>query len=364
MATLIITGGAGFIGSNAVNFFFQRGHRVVVVDKLTYAADVSRLPPETEVYKEDILDLDWKGVIDEHKPQAVLNFAAESHVDRSIQDTAGPVFVNSNILGVYKIVQGLRAAQHRADFIQVSTDEVLGDFDLDPETRGYCELDRLKPGNLWPCNRPVGALLDFNPGYKNPKTRERILWECADQKCSQMTTEELEEVFVKSITKKEVLKPIGGAFETLAALVKRNDAFVKMWQIETDIKEIYQVPYVPFAAFYQMFAQLDGYLGLAPLTTVFFNRSKSNLKWLEYTVHGMATIASRVGPYADSIEHEKTGLLIEDNRDWLDAINYLLDNPEKHAELLKNATAEVKENYDISKNYVMWQNALSAVLKM
>jgi hypothetical protein len=77
----------------------------------------------------------------------------------------------------------------------------------------------------------------------------------------------------------------------LKALVKRNDAFVKMWQIETDIKEIYQVPYVPFAAFYQMFAQLDGYLGLAPLTTVFFNRSKSNLKWLEYTVHGMATIA-------------------------------------------------------------------------
>lgn len=71
--------------------------------------------------------------------------------------------------------------------------------------------------NLWPCNRPVGALLDFNPGYKNPKTRERILWECADQKCSRMTTEELEKVFVESITeKKEDPKPIGGAFETLA----------------------------------------------------------------------------------------------------------------------------------------------------
>lgn len=150
----------------------------------------------------------------------------------------------------------------------------------------------------------------------------------------------------------------------LKELVKRQDVFIKMWQIKTDIPEIYQVPYVQFADFYQMFSQLDGYLGLAPLTTVFFNKSKSNLKWLEYTVHGMATIASKVGPYADSIEHEKTGLLIEDNHDWLDAINYLLDNPEKHAELVKNATAVVKEKYDVSKNYIMWENALNEVLKL
>lgn len=159
MATLIVTGGAGFIGSNAVDFFFRRGNRVVVVDKLTYAADVARLPPGIEVYKEDIVDLDWKGVIDRHKPQAVINFAAESHVDRSIQDTAGPVFINSNILGVYKIIQGLRAAQHRADFIQVSTDEVLGDFDLELETKGYCELDRLKPNNLYAATKASAELL-------------------------------------------------------------------------------------------------------------------------------------------------------------------------------------------------------------
>jgi glycosyltransferase involved in cell wall biosynthesis len=150
----------------------------------------------------------------------------------------------------------------------------------------------------------------------------------------------------------------------LKEVVKRKDAFLKLWQIDVGIPEAYQVPYVPFAAFYQMFSQLDGYVGLAPLTTVFFNKSKSNLKWLEYTAHGMATIASRVGPYADSIEHEKTGLLIEDNHDWLDAINYLLDNPEKHAELVKNAAAVVKEKYDISKNYVVWEDALKAVLKL
>lgn len=148
----------------------------------------------------------------------------------------------------------------------------------------------------------------------------------------------------------------------LKEVAKRTDTFIKLWQIKSDI-DAYQVPYVPFPAFYQMFSQLDGYIGLAPLTTVFFNKSKSNLKWLEYSVHGMATIASKVGPYADSIEHEKTGLLIEDNRDWLDAINYLLDNPEKHAEMVKNAQAVVKEQYDISKNYVMWENALLDVMR-
>jgi len=150
----------------------------------------------------------------------------------------------------------------------------------------------------------------------------------------------------------------------LKEVAKRNDVFIKLWQIKTDIPEAYQVPYVPFAAFYQMFSQLDGYLGLAPLTTVFFNKSKSNLKWLEYTVHGMATIASKVGPYADSIEDGKTGILIEDNHDWLDAINYLLDNPEKHAELVKNAMDVVKEKYDMAKNYVMWENAIKDVLKI
>lgn len=150
----------------------------------------------------------------------------------------------------------------------------------------------------------------------------------------------------------------------LMAVSKRDDALIKLWHIENEIKNAYNVPYVPFAAFYQMFSQLDGYIGLAPLTTVFFNKSKSNLKWLEYTAHGMVTIASNVGPYADSIEDGKTGILVSDNRDWADAINDLLDHPEKHAEILKNAEAELHENYDIEKNYVMWEKAINEVLGM
>lgn len=159
MATMIVTGGAGFIGSNAVNYFHRLGHKIVVVDKLTYAADLSRLPVGTEVYQEDIVNLDWKNVIDTFKPQWILNFAAESHVDRSIDATVGDVFVKSNVLGVQKIIQGIRAAQFRADLIQISTDEVLGDFETDLETRGYCELDRLKPNNLYAATKASAELI-------------------------------------------------------------------------------------------------------------------------------------------------------------------------------------------------------------
>lgn len=149
MATFIITGGAGFIGSNAANYFYTAGHKVIVVDKLTYAADKSRIHPDIALLEKDIVDLDWAATIDERQPKAILHFAAESHVDKSIVAGAGPEFLRSNVLGVYQIIQGIRAAQHKTDLIHISTDEVLGDFPVDIETMGYTELERLKPNNLY-----------------------------------------------------------------------------------------------------------------------------------------------------------------------------------------------------------------------
>lgn len=54
---------------------------------------------------------------------------------------------------------------------------------------------------IWPCNRPVGALLDVLPGYRNPKTREKLLWECPDQKCAQWTTQDLDKAFLEALTR-------------------------------------------------------------------------------------------------------------------------------------------------------------------
>jgi dTDP-glucose 4,6-dehydratase len=149
MATFIITGGAGFIGSHAVHHFYTSGHKVIVVDKLTYAADKNRIHPEVLLIEKDIVDLDWAATIDEHNPKAVINFAAESHVDKSLVAGAGLQFIQSNVLGVYQIVQGIQRAKHKADLIHISTDEVLGDFPLDMETLGFTELERLRPNNLY-----------------------------------------------------------------------------------------------------------------------------------------------------------------------------------------------------------------------
>jgi len=55
--------------------------------------------------------------------------------------------------------------------------------------------------DLWPCNRPVGALLDVLPGYRNPKTREKLLWECADQKCAKWTVQDLDKAFLEALTR-------------------------------------------------------------------------------------------------------------------------------------------------------------------
>ena len=139
MESIVVTGGAGFIGSNFVRLVLaETSDRVVVVDKLTYSghraslADVEKSPRFAFV-EADIADAAaMKAVFASHRPRAVLNFAAETHVDRSID---GPgAFVRTNVNGTYELLQASRAhvrALRPADaarfrFLHVSTDEVFG----------------------------------------------------------------------------------------------------------------------------------------------------------------------------------------------------------------------------------------------
>ena len=134
--TILVTGGAGFIGSNFI--FYERKHhpedRIVCVDKLTYAGNLSTLAPVLEnpdfrFYKTDICDR--KGIyeiFEQEKPEIVVNFAAESHVDRSIE---GPeIFLQTNIIGTSVLMDACRTFGVER-FHQVSTDEVYGDLPLD-----------------------------------------------------------------------------------------------------------------------------------------------------------------------------------------------------------------------------------------
>jgi dTDP-glucose 4,6-dehydratase len=144
METWIVTGGAGFIGCNFVRHALSlAGVRVVVVDKLTYAGSLRSLEdlqndPRFLFVKTDVADATaMRSVFREHRPTALLNFAAETHVDRSID---GPrAFVTTNVVGVFELLEASR--QHLAQldptereafrFLHVSTDEVYGS--LGPE---------------------------------------------------------------------------------------------------------------------------------------------------------------------------------------------------------------------------------------
>ena len=140
---VLVTGGAGFIGSSVVRTLLAKGHAVVNVDKLTYAADLAALASvESDrryaFEKVDVCDAAaLTEVFGRHAPDAVLHLAAESHVDRSID---GPdAFVQTNVVGTYTLLQAARAhwaglASDRRSafrFINVSTDEVFGSLPPD-----------------------------------------------------------------------------------------------------------------------------------------------------------------------------------------------------------------------------------------
>jgi dTDP-glucose 4,6-dehydratase len=135
----IVTGGAGFIGCNFVRLALaETTSRVVVLDKLTYAGHLENLEevrdhPRYEFIHGDIADRDLvRDIFRKHQPTAILNFAAESHVDRSIDDPG--VFVHTNVIGTHELLEAAR--QHLKDqpqeerqrfrFLHVSTDEVYG----------------------------------------------------------------------------------------------------------------------------------------------------------------------------------------------------------------------------------------------
>ncbi|MBR0283292.1 MAG: dTDP-glucose 4,6-dehydratase [Oscillibacter sp.] len=134
--TIIVTGGAGFIGSNFI-FYWLREHpedRVICLDKLTYAGNLSTLAPVMDkpnfrFVKLDICDrAGVEALFAEEKPEIVVNFAAESHVDRSIESPE--IFLQTNIIGTSVLMDASRKYGVRR-YHQVSTDEVYGDLPLD-----------------------------------------------------------------------------------------------------------------------------------------------------------------------------------------------------------------------------------------
>ncbi len=164
MARLLVTGAAGFIGSNFVQFWIGRhpGDRLVALDALTYAGNRSSLEPVADepgfrFVHGDIRDHDLiVSLLSEEKLDTIVHFAAESHVDRSI--SSPDVFLDVNVIGTHQLLKAARAvwldsadrpARHR--FHHVSTDEVYGD--LGPEEAAFTEETPFRPNSPYAASK-------------------------------------------------------------------------------------------------------------------------------------------------------------------------------------------------------------------
>jgi dTDP-glucose 4,6-dehydratase len=154
---LLITGGAGFIGSEFVRQGVDRGYEIVVIDKLTYAGDLERVKDfEKKIifYKADITNTDFiSHIFRTERPGAVVHWAAESHVDRSILD-AGP-FLETNIQGTQNLLEASRQCGVEK-FINISTDEVYGE--LEDEGQFY-ETTPLNPNSPYSVSKASADMI-------------------------------------------------------------------------------------------------------------------------------------------------------------------------------------------------------------
>ncbi len=161
---LLVTGGAGFIGNNFIYVQLDRHpeRELVCLDKLTYAGNLESLGPALErpnvkFIRGDIADREeMDAVIAQERPDVVVNFAAESHVDRSITDPA--VFLRTNVMGTQVLLDTCRIYGVQR-FHQVSTDEVYGDLPLDRPELAFTEDTPLAPSSPYSASKAAADLL-------------------------------------------------------------------------------------------------------------------------------------------------------------------------------------------------------------
>lgn len=177
---IIVTGGAGFIGANFIYYELEKHpeDRIICIDKLTYAGNMATLDEAMKhanfrFCRVDIVNrADVYKVFEEEKPDIVVNFAAESHVDRSIENPE--IFLQTNIIGTGVLMDACRKYGVKR-YHQVSTDEVYGDLPLDRPDLFFVEDTPLKPSSPYSASKSSADLLvmAYHRTYHLPTTISR-----------------------------------------------------------------------------------------------------------------------------------------------------------------------------------------------
>lgn len=177
---IIVTGGAGFIGGNFVHYMLNKynDYKIICLDALTYAGNMETLEPVKDnpnfkFYKADIADRDAVyEIFEKEKPDIIVNFAAESHVDRSI-DNPG-IFLQTNVIGTGVLMDACRK-YGITRYHQVSTDEVYGDLPLDRPDLFFTETTPLHTSSPYSASKASADLLvqAYHRTFKLPVTISR-----------------------------------------------------------------------------------------------------------------------------------------------------------------------------------------------
>jgi dTDP-glucose 4,6-dehydratase len=196
---LLVTGAAGFIGSNFVRMIAKGDlggiSRVVVLDKLTYAGMTRNLDSAENIssysfVEGDICDLNLvRSLLDE--VDAVINFAAESHVDRSINGASD--FVQTNIVGVQILLDAIKASGRKIRFLQVSTDEVYGSI----ESGSWTEDWPLQPNSPYSASKASGELLARS--YNKTHGLDVLITRCSNNYGTHHFPEKLIPLFITNL---------------------------------------------------------------------------------------------------------------------------------------------------------------------
>lgn len=175
---LLVTGGAGFMGSSFIRHMLS-SHvvRIITIDALTYASDMDSLSSVVgkknfKFIKGDISDRDLVfDIVRDERPDVIVNFAAETHVDNSIKDSS--LFLRSNVLGTASLLDAVNRFSIPR-FHQISTDEVYGDLPLDSADSFY-ESSPLRPNNPYSATKASADLLalSYHRTYGTPVTISR-----------------------------------------------------------------------------------------------------------------------------------------------------------------------------------------------
>lgn len=176
---LLVTGGAGFIGSNFILYQLKKHleDRIICLDKLTYAGNLETLKDVKDNHnfrfiKADICNKEAvTKAFSEENPDIVINFAAESHVDRSINNTS--IFLKTNIIGTQVLLDACR--KYNARFHQISTDEVYGDLPIEETDLFFSENTNLNPSSPYSASKASADLitLSYYKTYRLPVTITR-----------------------------------------------------------------------------------------------------------------------------------------------------------------------------------------------